>query len=73
MLIRTLRPCLIAGRNVPAALVLDLDEAIAAAAIAAGDAVAQDAAQPARARMPSPYDPAPAPPAATPAKPAKEA
>jgi hypothetical protein len=68
MRIRTLRPCLIAGRNVPAGLVLDLAEAVAAAAIKAGDAAEEVAPAPVRARMPSPYDPPAAAPADTPAK-----
>jgi hypothetical protein len=65
MIIRTLRPCLIQGRNVAAGFVLDLGEADAKAALAAGDAAEEVAAPAQRVPQPSPYAPA-AEPAADP-------
>lgn len=53
MLIRTLRPCLVQGREVRAGLCLDLPPPQAEALIEAGDAERWD--PPARGREPDPY------------------
>lgn len=59
MIIRTLRPCLVAGRNVATGLLLDLPEGQAQALVDAGDA--GDAAGP---EADAPAAPAAAPDAA---------
>lgn len=70
MLIRTLRPCEIAGRNVPAGLPLDLPEDQAQALVEAG--AAEPYAPPTRADLAPKAAPEPEPAPAKPARPASK-